>query len=149
MTLKDIAAASDLQNCYMGFVSWYPIPPTGTPFWRHKSSLLEAFYLTLKFCKTDYTDEWLVLGADLMPLVRSFTKFKEQVPAEHEGSITYLGTLGNIKVYANPTIEDNWWLAGCGFSGARGMVDSGGIEEVNNILNKLTCPASESRQSSC
>lgn len=163
MTLKDIAIASDLQNCQMGLVCWCPYPPHNVPFWRHKSSLLEAIYLTLKFAQTDFTAEWLVVGADLAAILRTFTRFKEQVPVECEGAITYIGTLGNIKVYFNPTLEGNWWRAGCGFSAAQGYVmkyepgistkeadqELEGVEKVNGILNKIVSPASESSQSSC
>jgi len=91
--------AAPLPPFECGFVVW-------AAWWRYKFTLVDAIYTALAFTHTDISDEWVLIGPSLMPLIRSMHRFEERVPTVNEAGFVLLGTIKNIQVFYNPEMVD-------------------------------------------
>ena len=104
-----------------GFVSWDAM--------AHRDTFFDAILTGLTFAQTDMGQEWLLVGPTTLNVVRSLTKFTENVPVKRDGPFIYVGDIANIQCFTNMEMADwtvtaastgtpeKWprhWLCGCG-----------------------------------
>ena len=89
---------SQTLNGFQGFVAWDACPMRNIPQWRHDLSFMQAVYLAMGFTQTECKNEWLVVRRDLLPLIRSRTRFKECTTII-DCDLARIGRIGNIEVF--------------------------------------------------
>lgn len=105
-----------------GFVVWHMETPPGVNFQTHKFSFIDAIMRALSFCETNCIDDWAVLGPRALEVVRTLPQYVEK-PERSTGKMTFIGTLGAIKLYAWPRAECNKFWAGHGAMCCLGQID--------------------------
>jgi hypothetical protein len=95
-----------------GYVTWSAVPPAGVNYQSHKFSILDAFMTALSFCGTNCIEDTVVLGPNALAIVRTLPQFVEK-PEHHGGKMTFVGTLGSIKMFAYPEGQCDTFWAGC------------------------------------
>lgn len=99
-----------IEKANDGFVVWDSVPPTGISYQLHKLTMIDAIMTGLKFCGTNCIDDWAVLGGAALAVIRTLEMFVEK-PERGRGKLNFVGMLGQVKVYAYPTAEqDKFWV---------------------------------------
>lgn len=116
-----------------GFVTWDIRPPAGVSAQAHQLTFLEAVVLGLNFCRTDMRDEWMVLGANALTIVRSLPQYVYAEPTLC-GEFVRIGTLQSVVVYIlartarkGPIEPDSFWV------GVREVACRGRISNYQSI----------------
>jgi hypothetical protein len=101
-----------IKKADAGFVTWMAVQPAGVNYQTHKFSILDAFMTALSFCGTNCIEDTIILGPNALAIVRTLPQFVEK-PEHHGGKMTFVGTIGSIKLFAYPEAERDAFWAGC------------------------------------
>jgi hypothetical protein len=106
----------DLRNrADAGVVTWDATPPTGVSYQTHKFSAFDAFVTggNMIFAATNMaTGNWIVTGLQMATVIETLPQFSPRGNRTKMQGITYIGDLGNFKVFADPHYPLNEWLIG-------------------------------------
>ena len=98
-----------------GFVSWDATAPTGVNYQTHKFSIIDAFETASNFifgATNMVAGNWLLLGLQAATVVATLPQFVSKNNRTQMQGITYLGDIGNKKVFADPHYPNNEFLVG-------------------------------------
>ena len=98
-----------------GFVVWDAIAPASVNYQTHKFSIIDAFETASNFIfgSTNMVcGNWLLLGLQAATVVATLPQFLPKNARTQMQGITYLGDLGNKKVFADPHYPNNEFLVG-------------------------------------
>jgi hypothetical protein len=98
-----------------GFVVWDAIAPASVNYQTHKFSIIDAFETASNFifgATNMVAGNWLLLGLQAATVVATLPQFVSRNNRTQMQGITYIGDLGNKKVFADPHYPTNEWMAG-------------------------------------
>ena len=98
-----------------GFVIWDAIAPSGVNYQTHKFSIIDAFETASNFiygATNMDAGNWLLLGLQAATVVATLPQFVAKNNRTQMQGITYIGDLGNKKVFADPHYPTNEFLVG-------------------------------------
>jgi hypothetical protein len=98
-----------------GFVVWDAIAPASVNYQTHKFSIIDAFETASNFifgATNMVAGNWLLLGLQAATVVATLPQFVSRNNRTQMQGITYIGDLGNKKVFADPHYPTNEWLVG-------------------------------------
>lgn len=98
-----------------GFVMWDAIAPANVNYQTHKFSIIDAFETAsnMIFGATNMVcGNWLLLGLQAATVVATLPQFVPKNNRTQMQGITYIGDLGNKKVFADPHYPVNEFLVG-------------------------------------
>jgi len=98
-----------------GFVVWDAVAPPSVNYQTHKFSIIDAFETASNFifgATNMVAGNWLLLGLQAATVVATLPQFVARNARTQMQGITYLGDLGNKKVFADPHFPVNEWLVG-------------------------------------
>jgi hypothetical protein len=98
-----------------GFVIWDAIAPSGVNYQTHKFSIIDAFETASNFifgATNMVCGNWLLLGLQAATVVATLPQFVAKNNRTQMQGITYIGDLGNKKVFADPHFPTNEFLVG-------------------------------------
>ena len=98
-----------------GFVVWDAIAPASVNYQTHKFSIIDAFETASNFIfgsTNMVAGNWLLLGLQAATVVATLPQFVPKNARTQMQGITYLGDLGNKKVFADPHYPNNEVLVG-------------------------------------
>lgn len=98
-----------------GFVMWDAIAPANVNYQTHKFSIIDAFETAsnMIFGATNMVcGNWLLLGLQAATVVATLPQFVPKNNRTQMQGITYIGDLGNKKVFADPHYPVNEFLIG-------------------------------------
>lgn len=98
-----------------GFVIWDAIAPSGVNYQTHKFSIIDAFETASNFifgATNMVAGNWLLLGLQAATVVATLPQFVAKNNRTQMQGITYIGDLGNKKVFADPHFPTNEFLVG-------------------------------------
>lgn len=108
--ILDLRARADA-----GFVVWDAVAPTGINYQTHKFSIIDAFETGSNFifgATNMVAGNWLLLGLQAATVVATLPQFVAKNNRTQMQGITYIGDLGNKKVFADPHFPNNEFLIG-------------------------------------
>lgn len=98
-----------------GFVVWDAIAPSSVNYQTHKFSIIDAFETASNFifgATNMVAGNWLLLGLQAATVVATLPQFVPKNNRVQMQGITYIGDLGNKKVFADPHYPNNEFLVG-------------------------------------
>lgn len=98
-----------------GFVIWDAIAPTSVNYQTHKFSIIDAFETASNFifgATNMVAGNWLLLGLQAATVVATLPQFVAKNNRTNMQGVTYIGDLGNKKVFADPHYPTNEFLVG-------------------------------------
>lgn len=98
-----------------GFVVWDAIAPASVNYQTHKFSIIDAFETASNFifgATNMVSGNWLLLGLQAATVVATLPQFVAKNNRTQMQGITYIGDLGNKKVFSDPHYPVNEWLVG-------------------------------------
>ena len=98
-----------------GFVVWDAIAPASVNYQTHKFSIIDAFETASNFIfgsTNMVAGNWLLLGLQAATVVATLPQFVPKNNRVQMQGITYIGDLGNKKVFADPHYPNNEFLVG-------------------------------------
>jgi hypothetical protein len=98
-----------------GFVIWDAIAPSGVNYQTHKFSIIDAFETASNFiygATNMVCGNWLLLGLQAATVVATLPQFVAKNNRTQMQGVTYIGDLGNKKVFADPHYPTNEFLVG-------------------------------------
>jgi len=98
-----------------GFVVWDAIAPASVNYQTHKFSIIDAFETASNFIfgsTNMVAGNWLLLGLQAATVVATLPQFVPKNNRVQMQGITYIGDLGNKKVFADPHYPTNEFLVG-------------------------------------
>lgn len=98
-----------------GFVVWDALAPAGVNYQTHKFSFVDAIETASNFifgATNMATGNWLLTGLQGATVVATLPHFVARNNRTQMQGITYIGDLGNKKVFADPHYPTNEWLVG-------------------------------------
>ncbi len=98
-----------------GFVSWDAQAPPGVNYQTHKFSIIDAFETASNFifgATNMVAGNWLLLGLQAATVVATLPQFVSKNNRVQMQGITYIGDIGNKKVFADPHYPNNEFLVG-------------------------------------
>jgi len=98
-----------------GFVVWDAIAPASVNYQTHKFSIIDAFETASNFifgATNMVAGNWLLLGLQAATVVATLPQFVPKNNRVQMQGITYIGDLGNKKVFADPHYPNNEFLVG-------------------------------------
>jgi len=98
-----------------GFVVWDAIAPASVNYQTHKFSIIDAFETCSNFifgATNMVAGNWLLLGLQAATVVATLPQFVPKNNRVQMQGITYIGDLGNKKVFADPHYPNNEFLVG-------------------------------------
>jgi hypothetical protein len=98
-----------------GFVVWDAVAPTGINYQTHKFSIIDAFETGSNFifgATNMVAGNWLLLGLQAATVVATLPQFVAKNNRTQMQGVTYIGDLGNKKVFADPHFPNNEFLIG-------------------------------------
>lgn len=98
-----------------GFVVWDAIAPAAVNYQTHKFSIIDAFETASNFifgATNMVAGNWLLLGLQAATVVATLPQFVPKNNRVQMQGITYIGDLGNKKVFADPHYPTNEFLVG-------------------------------------
>jgi len=108
--IADIRARADA-----GFVVWDATPPANVNYQTHKFSIIDAFETASNFIYSStnmVAGNWIICGLQAATVVVTLPQFVPKNNRTNMQGITYLGDLGNKKVFADPHFPNNEFLVG-------------------------------------
>lgn len=103
------------QRADAGFVSWDATPPSGVNYQTHKFSVIDAIETASNFifgATNMASGNWLLCGLQLATVIATLPQFVSKGNRTNMQGITYIGDLGNKKVFADPHFPTNEWIVG-------------------------------------
>jgi hypothetical protein len=98
-----------------GFVVWDAIAPPSVNYQTHKFSIIDAFETASNFifgATNMVAGNWLLVGLQAATVVATLPQFVSRNNRTQMQGVTYIGDLGNKKVFADPHFPVNEWLVG-------------------------------------
>jgi len=98
-----------------GFVVWDAVAPPSVNYQTHKFSIIDAFETASNFifgATNMVAGNWMLLGLQAATVVATLPQFVSRNNRTQMQGITYIGDLGNKKVFADPHYPVNEWLIG-------------------------------------
>jgi len=98
-----------------GFVVWDATAPSGVNYQTHKFSIIDAFETASNFIysRTNMVaGNWVLCGLQAATVISTLPQFVAKNARTQMQGITYLGDLGNKKIFAVPHYPANEWLVG-------------------------------------
>jgi hypothetical protein len=98
-----------------GFVIWDAIAPTGVNYQTHKFSIIDAFETASNFifgATNMVAGNWMLLGLQAATVVATLPQFVAKNNRTQMQGITYIGDIGNKKVFADPHYPTNEFIVG-------------------------------------
>lgn len=98
-----------------GFVVWDAVAPASVNYQTHKFSIIDAFETASNFifgATNMVAGNWLLLGLQAATVVATLPQFVARNNRTQMQGVTYIGDLGNKKVFADPHFPVNEWLVG-------------------------------------
>lgn len=98
-----------------GYVQWNATPPTGVNYQTHKFSIIDAFETASAFIfsRTNLVaGNWVLCGLQAATVVQTLPQFVARNNRTQMQGITYIGDLGNKKIFADPHYPNNEFLVG-------------------------------------
>lgn len=98
-----------------GFVLWDAIAPASVNYQTHKFSIIDAFETAsnMIFGSTNMVSgNWVLLGLQPATVVATLPQFVPKNNRVQMQGITYIGDLGNKKVFSDPHYPNNEFLVG-------------------------------------
>jgi hypothetical protein len=98
-----------------GFVVWDAVAPSGINYQTHKFSIIDAFETGSNFifgATNMVAGNWLLLGLQAATVVATLPQFVAKNNRTQMQGVTYIGDLGNKKVFADPHFPNNEFLIG-------------------------------------
>lgn len=108
--IYDLRARADA-----GFVIWDATPPASVNYQTHKFSLLDAFETASNyiFAGTNLVSgNWVICGLQAATVITTLPMFVAKTNRTQMQGVTYIGDIGNKKVFADPHFPVNEWLVG-------------------------------------
>lgn len=98
-----------------GFVTWDATAPSGVNYQTHKFSIIDAFETCSNFifgATNMVCGNWVLVGLQAATVVATLPQFVSKNNRVQMQGITYIGDLGNKKIFADPHYPTNEWLVG-------------------------------------
>jgi len=98
-----------------GFVVWDATAPASVNYQTHKFSIIDAFETASNFifgATNMVAGNWILLGLQAATVVATLPQFVSRNARTQMQGVTYLGDLGNKKIFADPHFPVNEWLVG-------------------------------------
>jgi hypothetical protein len=98
-----------------GFVQWDATPPTSVSYQTHKFSVIDAVNTAANFifgATNMASGNWIIAGLQLATVVETLPQFVAKGTRTQMQGITYIGDLGQFKVFVDPHYPVNEWLVG-------------------------------------
>jgi len=103
------------QRADAGFVTWDATPPSGVNYQTHKFSIIDAFETAsnMIFGATNMVaGNWVLTGLQAATVIATLPQFNSKNARKEMQGITYIGDLGNKKIFADPHYPTNEFLVG-------------------------------------
>jgi hypothetical protein len=98
-----------------GFVVWDATPPSSVNYQTHKFSLIDAFETASSFifgATNMVTGNWVLCGLQAATVITTLPQFVAKGNRTQMQGVTYIGDLGNKKIFADPHFPNNEFLVG-------------------------------------
>ena len=98
-----------------GFVVWDAIAPASVNYQTHKFSIIDAFETASNFIfgsTNMVAGNWVLCGLQAATVIATLPQFVPKNNRVQMQGITYLGDLGNKKIFADPHYPNNEFLVG-------------------------------------
>jgi len=98
-----------------GFVVWDAIAPASVNYQTHKFSIIDAFETASNFifgATNMVAGNWMLLGLQAATVVATLPQFVPKNNRVQMQGITYIGDIGNKKVFADPHYPVNEFIVG-------------------------------------
>ncbi len=98
-----------------GFVIWDAVAPTGVNYQTHKFSIIDAFETASNFIFAStnmVAGNWILTGLQAATVIATLPQFVAKNNRTQMQGVTYIGDLGNKKVFADPHYPTNEFLVG-------------------------------------
>ena len=108
--IADLRARADA-----GLVIWDAIPPTSVNYQTHKFSIIDAFETASNFifgATNMVAGNWVLCGLQAATVIATLPQFAAKNNRTSMQGVTYLGDLGNKKIFADPHFPNNEFLVG-------------------------------------
>jgi len=108
--IYDLRARADA-----GLVQWDATPPTGVNYQTHKFSVLDAVNTASNYifgATNMASGNWLLAGLQLATVIETMPQFVAKGSRTKMQGVTYIGDLGQFKVFVDPHYPVNEWLVG-------------------------------------
>lgn len=108
--IMDLRARADA-----GFVVWDAQAPPSVNYQTHKFSIIDAFETASNFiygATNMVAGNWVLAGLQAATVIATLPQFVAKNNRTQMQGVTYLGDLGNKKVFADPHYPNNEWLIG-------------------------------------
>lgn len=106
----------DLRNrADAGVVTWDATPPSGVSYQTHKFSAFDAFTTAANmiFGATNMASgNWIIAGLQMATVIETLPQFSPKGSRTKMQGITYIGDLGQFKIFVDPHYPLNEWLVG-------------------------------------
>ncbi len=108
--IYDLRARADA-----GFVSWDATPPSGVNYQTHKFSVIDALETASNYifgATNMVAGNWVLTGLQLATVIATLPQFVSKNNRTDMKGITYIGDVGNKKVFSDPHYPVDEWLVG-------------------------------------
>jgi hypothetical protein len=98
-----------------GLVTWDATPPAAVNYQTHKFSIIDAFETASNFifgATNMVAGNWVLCGLQAATVVATLPQFVAKNNRTQMQGITYIGDLGNKKIFADPHYPNNEFLVG-------------------------------------
>jgi len=98
-----------------GFVVWDAVPPTGVNYQTHKFSFVDAVETASNFifgATNMAVGNWILTGLQGATVLTTLPHFVARNQRTQMQGVTYIGDLGNKRVFADPHFPVNEWMVG-------------------------------------
>ena len=98
-----------------GFVVWDATPPANVNYQTHKYSLVDAFTTASSFifgATNMVSGNWIIVGLQAATVVTTLPHFTPKGDRSKMQGITYIGDIGQFKVFVDPHYPVNEFLVG-------------------------------------
>lgn len=98
-----------------GFVVWDATPPTSVNYQTHKFSIVDAFQTASSFifgATNMVTGNWALCGLQAATVLTTLPQFVAKGNKTQMQGVTYIGDLGQFKIFADPHYPNNEFLIG-------------------------------------
>lgn len=98
-----------------GFVAWDAVAPSGVNYQTHKFSIIDAFETASNFIyggTNMVCGNWVLCGLQAATVITTLPQFVAKNNRTQMQGVTYLGDLGNKKIFADPHFPVNEFLVG-------------------------------------
>lgn len=113
---KHRSVVMDLRNrAAAGLVTWDATPATGVSYQTHKFSIVDAFETASNFifgATNTMRGNWALLGLQAATVVATLPQFSPKGNQTEMQGVTYIGDLGNLKIFADPHYPNDEALIG-------------------------------------